>query len=133
MMKACAVSAVPSGVLPTVISPLGLVPKPNSDKLLLVVNMKYVNEHIARRNFKFKSLLDVSDMIEKTIIVSRTTLRRAIIMCFFTQIHDVLLVLIGRELVINIIAFPLVCLQPLGCFQKSFVNLLCIGEPKALT
>jgi hypothetical protein len=33
MMKACAVSAIPSCVLPTVISPLGLISKSNSDKL----------------------------------------------------------------------------------------------------
>ncbi len=32
MMKACAVLALPSGVLPTMISPLGVVPETNSEK-----------------------------------------------------------------------------------------------------
>ncbi len=40
MMEAGATSGLPSGFLPTVISPIGVVPKPNSDKLRLVVNMK---------------------------------------------------------------------------------------------
>ncbi len=65
MMEAGAVSALPSGVLPTVISPLGGVPKPNSDNLRLVVNMKYVNEHLARRVFLFERLSDLSDMAER--------------------------------------------------------------------
>ncbi len=43
MMNACAVSVLPSGVLPTVISPLGVVQEPNSDDFRLVVNIKYVN------------------------------------------------------------------------------------------
>ena len=51
MMKACSVSVLPSGALPTMIGPLGVIPKPISDKLRLVVNMKYVNEHLARRVF----------------------------------------------------------------------------------
>jgi len=54
MMKACYVSVLPSGVLPIIISPLGLVPKPISDKLRLVVNMNYVNEHLARRVFRIR-------------------------------------------------------------------------------
>jgi hypothetical protein len=49
MLEAGAVSAHPAGVLPTVISPLGVVPNPNSNKLRLVVNMKYVNKHLAKR------------------------------------------------------------------------------------
>ncbi len=50
MMEACAVLALPSGAFPTVISPLGVIPKPNSDKLRLVVNMKYINEIICQRD-----------------------------------------------------------------------------------
>ncbi len=65
MLEAGAVSALPSGVIPTVVSPLGVVPKPNSDKLRLNVNMRYVNEHLAEIVFKFEGLSDLSDMAEK--------------------------------------------------------------------
>jgi hypothetical protein len=65
MTEVGAVSALPSGVFPAVISPLGVVPRPYSDKHRLVVNMKYVNEHLARRLFKFEGLSDLSDMVEK--------------------------------------------------------------------
>jgi hypothetical protein len=59
MMEACAVSFLPSGVLPTVISPLRVVPNPISDKLRLVVNMKYVNEHLVKRVLKSEGLSDI--------------------------------------------------------------------------
>jgi hypothetical protein len=65
MLEAGAVSVLPSGVLPTMISPLGVVPKPNSNKLRLIVNMMYVNEHLAKRVFKFEGLVDLSDMAIK--------------------------------------------------------------------
>ena len=42
MVEAGAPSALPTGVIPTVVSPLDVVPKPQSEKLLLVVNMRYV-------------------------------------------------------------------------------------------
>jgi hypothetical protein len=48
-----------------VISPLGVVPEPNSEKLRLVVNMKYVNVHLAKKVFKFEGLSDLPDMAEK--------------------------------------------------------------------
>ncbi len=47
MLEAGAVSVLPSGVIPTMVSPLGVVPKPNSKKLRLIVNMRYVNENLA--------------------------------------------------------------------------------------
>ena len=46
MEEVGAASALPSGVIPTVVSPLGVVPKPHSDKLRLIVNMRYVNDHL---------------------------------------------------------------------------------------
>ena len=48
MLETGSVSVLPSGVIPTVVSPLGVVPKSNSDKLRLIVNMRYVNEHLAK-------------------------------------------------------------------------------------
>jgi hypothetical protein len=65
MLETGAVSALPSGVLPTVISPLGVVPKSNSEKLRLVVNMKYVNMHLSKRVFKFEGLANLPDMADK--------------------------------------------------------------------
>jgi hypothetical protein len=65
MLEACAVSALPSGVLPTVISPLGVVPTPNSEKLRLIVNMKYANMHLSKRVFELEELSDLPDMAEK--------------------------------------------------------------------
>ncbi len=65
MLEAGAVSVLPSGILPIVVSPLGVVPKPRTDKLRRVVNMKYANEHLAKRVFKFEGLSDISDMAEK--------------------------------------------------------------------
>ncbi len=47
MLEVGAVSALPSGVFPRVISPLGVVPKPDSEKLHLIVNMRYLNEYLA--------------------------------------------------------------------------------------
>ena len=43
MVEAGAASALSTGGIPTVVSPLGVVPKPHSDKLRLIVNMRYVN------------------------------------------------------------------------------------------
>ena len=62
MLEVVAVSVLPSGVLPTVVSPLGVVPKPNSKKLRLIVNMRYVNEHLAKRFFKLEGLSDLSEL-----------------------------------------------------------------------
>ena len=58
-------SALPPGVIPTVVSPLGVVPKPHSDKLRLIVNMRYVNQHLVKRVFKREGLNDIADMANK--------------------------------------------------------------------
>jgi hypothetical protein len=65
MVEAGAASALPTGVIPTVVSPLGVVPKPHSDNLRLIVNMRYVNEHLVKRVFKFEGLTDIADMANK--------------------------------------------------------------------
>ena len=65
MVKVGAASALPSGVIPTVMSPLGVVPKPHSEKLRLIVNMRYVNDHLVKRVFKFEGLSDIADMANK--------------------------------------------------------------------
>ena len=65
ILEASAASALPTGVIPTVVSPLGVVCKPHSEKLRLVVNMRYVNSHPLKRVFKFKGLFDIADMADK--------------------------------------------------------------------
>jgi hypothetical protein len=59
-----AVSALPSDVISTVISPL-VVPKPHSGKFRLIFNMRYVNEHLVKRVFDFEGLSDIADMAKK--------------------------------------------------------------------
>jgi len=54
ILKAGAASVYPPCARHAVIiSPLGVVPKPNSDKIHLIVNMRYVNRHLVKRVFKF--------------------------------------------------------------------------------
>jgi len=65
MVEAVAASALPTGVIPTVVSPLGVVPKPHSDNLRLIVNMRYVNEHLVKRVFKLEGLSNIADMASK--------------------------------------------------------------------
>ena len=50
---------------PTVVSPLGVVTKSHSTILRLAVDMRYVNDHLTKRVFKFEGLSDLSDMSEK--------------------------------------------------------------------
>ena len=54
MVEAGVASALPTGVILTVESPLGVVPKPHSYKLRLIVNMRYVNNHLVKRVFKIR-------------------------------------------------------------------------------
>ncbi len=46
------------------VSPLGLVPKGTKGKVRLVINMKYANEHLVKKKFKFKGLKDLAVMAE---------------------------------------------------------------------
>jgi len=65
MVEVGAASALPPGVIPMVVSPVGVVPKPHSDKLRLIVNTRYVNDHLVKRVFKFEGLSDIVDMANK--------------------------------------------------------------------
>ncbi len=65
MVEAGAASALPTGIIPTVVSPLGVIPKPHSDKLRLIVNTRYINDHLVKRVFKFEGLTDIVDMANK--------------------------------------------------------------------
>ena len=65
MLLAGAITRLPPGEKPWVVSPLGVVPKPRTDKFRLTVNMRYVNRHLGRKAFKFEGLKDLSDLAEK--------------------------------------------------------------------
>ena len=65
MVEVGAASALPPAVIPTVVSPPDVVPKPHSDKLRLIVNMRYVNDHPVKRIFKLEGLSDIPDMAQK--------------------------------------------------------------------
>jgi len=51
---------------PDVVSPIGVVKKPHSDKFRLVINMRYVNKHLTKKKvFKFEGFADLADIAEK--------------------------------------------------------------------
>ncbi len=62
MVIASATLVLPPGIRPTIVSPLGVVPILHFDKLRLIVKMRYVDEHIVKRVFKFEDLSDSVDM-----------------------------------------------------------------------
>ena len=65
MLRAGAVTQLPKGAKPTVVSPLGVVPKPRSSKFRLIIVMRYVNRHLIQRVFKFEGLEDLADLAER--------------------------------------------------------------------
>jgi hypothetical protein len=65
MLSAGAVTLLPLGQKPMVVSPLGVVPKPHTTKYRLTVNLRYVNRHLGKKIFKFEGLRDLSDLAEK--------------------------------------------------------------------
>jgi len=60
-----AVTRLPLGVKPTIVSLLGVVPKRITNKLRLTANMSYVNRHLGKKVFKFEGLNDLADMAER--------------------------------------------------------------------
>ena len=61
MVEVGAASALPIGVILTVVSPLGVISKPRSDKLRLIVNIIYVNNRLV----KFEGLSRIAEMTKK--------------------------------------------------------------------
>ena len=54
-----------TSVRPAVVSPLGVVPKPNSkDKFRLIVNMRYVNQAIVVPKFRMETLSSLADLLK---------------------------------------------------------------------
>ena len=65
MLAENAVTELPPGEKPTVVSPLGVVPKRGTNKFRLTVNMRYVNRHLGKKVFKFEGCKDLADLAEK--------------------------------------------------------------------
>ena len=65
MVASGAATRLPQGQRPAVVSPIGVVPKPRSEKMRLIINMRYVNRHLIKKVFKFEGLRDLADIIEK--------------------------------------------------------------------
>ena len=65
MLSAGAVTMFPLGQKPTVVSPLGVFPKPHTSKYRLTVNLSCVNRHLGKEAFKFEGLRDLVDISER--------------------------------------------------------------------
>ena len=65
MLADHAVTLLPSGEKPTVVSPLGVVPKRGTSKFRLTVNMQYVNRLLGNKVFKLERLKDLADLAER--------------------------------------------------------------------
>jgi hypothetical protein len=56
MLEAGAISKLPVGYKPSVVSPLGVVPKGKEGKFRLTINTRYVNDHMVMNKFKLEGL-----------------------------------------------------------------------------
>jgi hypothetical protein len=65
MLEVGAISKLPVGYKPEVVSPLEVAPKGKEGKFRLIINMSYVNDHLVTNKFKFEGLSDVADLAEK--------------------------------------------------------------------
>ena len=65
MLAAGAISILSKGERPEVVSPLGVVPKGTEGKFRLIINVSYVNEHLAKLKLKFEGLRDLAYMAKK--------------------------------------------------------------------
>ncbi len=60
-----AITMLPPGERPWVVSPLGVVYKRGTSEFRLVVNTRFVNHHLGKKSFKFKGLKDLADEAER--------------------------------------------------------------------
>jgi hypothetical protein len=64
MLAGDALTLLPTGERSWVVSPLGVVRKPRTNKFGLTVNMRYVNRHLGNKAFMFEGLKDLADLAE---------------------------------------------------------------------
>ena len=65
MLASGAISILPKGERPEVVSPMGVVPKGTEGKFRLIINMRYVNGHMVKKKKKFEGLEDLVDLAQK--------------------------------------------------------------------
>ena len=65
MLANGAISKLPPGHKPAVVSPLWVVSKGNSGKFRLIINMRYVTKHLICKKFKLEGLSDLADMAKR--------------------------------------------------------------------
>jgi len=65
MLAAGAISIFPEGGRLEVVIPLGVVPKGSEGKFRLIINTRYVIEHLEKTKFKLEGWKDLVDLAEK--------------------------------------------------------------------
>ena len=65
MVTEKALTMLPPSEKPWVVSPLGVVPKKETYKFRLAVNMRYAKRHLGQKAFKFEGLKDLADLAER--------------------------------------------------------------------
>jgi len=68
MVEAGAFTRLPKCQRPTVVILIDVVRKPRSDKFRRVINMRYVNRHLAEKVFKFEGGSESADIAEKGVL-----------------------------------------------------------------
>ena len=65
MVEADALIRLPKSQRATVVNSIGVVSKPHLDKFRLVINMRYMNKHLAKKVFKLEGLSDLAEIAER--------------------------------------------------------------------
>ncbi len=124
MLAADIVTLLPPGEKPTVVSPLGVVPKRGTDKFRLTVNMRYVNKHLGKKAFKFEGLKDLADLAERGDYAVSYDLMSGYYHVGLFQASRTYVGFKGETGTTCTIAFPLGSRRPLGSFSKVMRELV---------
>jgi hypothetical protein len=119
MMAAGAVTVLPDGEKPWVVSPLGVVPKKGTDKFRLTVNMRYVNRHLGKKKFRMEGMKDLADPAEKGDLAVSFDLMSGY---YHVSLHPESRTFVGFKWgasITFIIACPSGFRRPLGSSRKS--------------
>ncbi len=65
MVEVGALIRLPKGQRPAVVTQIKVVRKPRSDKFRLVIKLRYVNQYLAKKVFKFEGLSNLAVIAEK--------------------------------------------------------------------
>ena len=114
MLAAGAISILPEGERPEVVRPLGVVPKGSKGKFRLVINMRYVNDHLVKKKFKLEGFKDLADLAEKEdhVVSFDLTSVPGIILWSCTLAIEPTPGLSGRIVITFVSAYPLGSLRP---------------------